>query len=98
MEEYQILCCTFETIPYAIRNDYRGIVVASVIKLCDVYGVGGNRGETEKVRAWKLFLLLPRMLFYKSKRGGKSGDRALKTRIRLFDEGKWDVLLAAGRL
>jgi len=43
--------------------------------------------------AWKLFLLLPRLLLHSTRRGGDAGARDLRRRISLFDAGQWDQLL-----
>ena len=63
--------------------------------LASVYVKTSGLDHPDRVRAWKLFCLLPRMLLCKNKRGGKSGTRELRARITLFNAGKWDVLLRA---
>ena len=42
-----------------------------------------------EVRAWKLFLLLPRMLLFPPARGGKVSKGHLMERLDLFSTGQW---------
>ena len=49
------------------------------------------------VRAWKLLLLLPRILLHTAQRGGEAGERELHKRIELFDDGQWAELLRRSR-
>ena len=46
-------------------------------------------------RAWKLFLLLPRMLLWRHPRGGLVPKRHLESRLRLLVAGEWDRVVAA---
>ena len=54
---------------------------------------GSDSADYLEERAWKLFILLPRLLLFKTSRGGKAGERNLRDRITLFDTGQWDILL-----
>ena len=45
----------------------------------------------------KIFLLLPRLLLFRNKRGGDVGERDLKRRMSLLDQGDWTRLLADSR-
>ena len=47
-------------------------------------------------RAWKLFLLLPRMLLWRHPRGGLVPKRHLESRLRLLVAGEWTELLQQG--
>ena len=49
--------------------------------------------EVRRVRAWKLFLLLPRMLLFCSGRGGMIPKKKLQERFLLFAQGEWLKLL-----
>ena len=57
-----------------------------------------ERGRAEvdnnrSVRAWKLFLLLPRLLLFRSCRGGTIPKKKLQDRFSLFARGEWLQLL-----
>ena len=47
-----------------------------------------------EVRAWKLFLLFPRMLLFRPARGGKVSKGHLMERLDLFSSGQWAQLIA----
>ena len=49
------------------------------------------------INAWKLFVLLLRLLLHKARRGGEAGQRAFHTRIGVFDRGDWLALLNDAR-
>ena len=40
--------------------------------------------------AWRLFILAPHMLLFKTSRGGECGKRNLQQRVRLYELGEWD--------
>ena len=49
--------------------------------------------EVRRVRAWKLFLLLPRMLLFCPGRGGMIPKKKLQERFLLIAQGEWLKLL-----
>ena len=49
--------------------------------------------ETREVRAWKLFLLISRMLLLRPPRGGLVPRKRLEERFRSFEAGKWESLV-----
>ena len=53
--------------------------------------------EVSCEQAWKLLILLPRMLLFKTKRGGSAGERDLRRRVAMFDGGQWAQLLDESR-
>ena len=53
--------------------------------------------EGDCIRAWILFLLLPRMLLHPMLHGGQARDRDLSRRSVLFDAGEWGQLLERAR-
>ena len=53
--------------------------------------------ERDCIRAWRLLLLLPRLLLHPAGRGGESGRKILQGRIRKFDAGNWSELLESSR-
>jgi len=84
---------TLEEVPLAIRSHFKRIQSAVWRNLVNSYRLAEDRNDNTRIRAWKLFTLLSRMLLFRLKRGGAKGTDELQQRIRLFDEGKWDVLL-----
>ena len=56
-----------------------------------------REGHHGQVRAWKLFLLLPRILLFRPPRGGFVQKSRLFERFQLFSAGRWVVLLEASR-
>ena len=53
--------------------------------------------EVRRTRAWKLFLLLPRMLLHKPPRGGLVPRQQLEERFAAFAVGRWAELFRASR-
>ena len=51
------------------------------------------QSEIRAVRAWKLLLLLPRMLLFRPTRGGLVSRKQLEARVRRFQAGHWISLL-----
>ena len=47
-------------------------------------------------RGWKLFMLLPRLLF-RPRRGGKVSKKTLEERFHMFQDGRWLELLGISR-
>ena len=56
-----------------------------------------GRDETRRCRAWKLFLLIPRMLLFRPARGGLLPRGQLEERFNQFMSGQWTQLLIASR-
>ena len=48
-------------------------------------------------RAWKLFVLAPRLLLHRPREPGTVGRETLLQRSRDFLAGRWDTLLSAAR-
>lgn len=89
-QEFTIHVATLRNVPQCIRDHYGRIQTQILENICSSY----ERNLDDQLElAWKLFLLLPRLLLYPSQRGGTAGTRNLKARIQLFDEGRWDLLL-----
>ena len=49
--------------------------------------------ESRQERAWKLFMLLPRLLLHRPSRGGLVKKSKLRERFAQFASGRWDSLL-----
>ena len=74
------------SVPQVMKGAYTAamrISVEEVLRSKRVHDV-----EVE-VRAWKLFLLLPRMLLFRPARGGKVSKGHLMERLDLFSSGQW---------
>ena len=84
---------TLRTVPLTIRGDYARIQTQVLAHLRNACYDEGQTNLVERVQAWTLFLLLPRLLLHRTARGGAGGARELRRRVRLFDEGQWNVLL-----
>ena len=54
-----------------------------------------RRNDLQQVRAWKLLLLLPRMLLHRPPRGGQISKDKLIARFDEFAAGQWQELLRA---
>ena len=55
---------------------------------------GRSRSDTlQEERGWKLFLLVPRLLFFRPGRGGIVPKRKLEERVNQFAAGEWLSLL-----
>ena len=55
------------------------------------------QSEARKSRAWKLFVLLPSMLSFKSPRGGLVAKSKMVERFKFFSDGRWEDLLLLSR-
>ena len=55
------------------------------------------QSEARKSRAWKLFVLLPRMLLFKPPRGGLVAKSKMVERFKFFSDGRWEDLLLLSR-
>ena len=56
-----------------------------------------GRDDRRRCRAWKLLLLLPRLLLFKPARGGLLPKRQLQERFDQFMRGQWTQLLISSR-
>ena len=95
--EYKQHCNTLKTMLYAIRHDYTRILSSVVHNLDFTYRTTDERDHPHRERAWKLFCMLSRLLLFPLQRGGRAGNKELKERVRLFDDGQWGELLTASR-
>ncbi|CAE7726789.1 RE1 [Symbiodinium sp. CCMP2592] len=71
-----------------------GVRQALVIALEAIRAAQEGRDEAARVRAWKLFLLLPRLLLARSAHSGSEGRAALVHRIELFRQSRFEALHA----
>ena len=77
-------------VPAVIRGAFRAAVRVALQEI--VSGEEANN-NLRIVRAWKLFLLLPRMLLLKPARGRAVPKRKLEGRFKQFQDGEWLSLL-----
>ena len=78
--------------PVFLRGAYQGAVRLGMQEV-----LSQTRSEVSRVRAWKLFLLLPRILLFRSGRGGLIPKNKLRERFALFADGQWITLLRQGQ-
>ena len=82
---------TLQTVPRFLITGVRQALVAA---LGAIRAAREGRDEAARVRAWKLFLLLPRLLLARSAQIGADGRAAFMRRIELFRQGRVDELHA----
>ena len=96
-DEFRMRVTTLRAVPKPIRSAYARIQAQALAHMERMCAQVPDRDAPERVEAWTLFLMLPRLLLHRVGRGGKNGARELQRRISLFDGGQWDVLLDACR-
>ena len=79
------------SVPVVIKGAYTAAMRMSMEEMLRSKRVHDVESEQ---RAWKLFLLLPRMLLYRPTRGGKVSKGHLMERLELITNGQWDQLIA----
>ena len=77
--------------PKFLRGAYRSALRVALTEADLGYAAGDDARVS---RAWKLFLLLPRMLLHKPVRGGLVPKKKLKER---FTQGRWEDLIFASQ-
>ena len=85
---------TMQSVPVFLRSGVRQAFVLALLVLREAYTRGTAPQQT---RAWKLFLLAPRLLLHRPREPGTVGREALLQRSRDFLAGRWDTLLSATR-
>ena len=91
--EFRTRVRMLRSVPNVIRGDYARIQSQA---LAHIYRHRAAEPHLQ-VSAWKLLLLLPRMLLQPVGRGGEAGQRILRQRIVMFDQGQWQSLLNNAR-
>ena len=95
--EFQVSVSPLEDVPISIRSEYKRIQALVFHNVVHKYHNTADRNDPDRLRSWKFFCLLSRMLLYRMKRGGQDGNKELQQRIINFNLGRWDVLLQASR-
>ncbi len=94
-EEWKHSCATVREVPEFIA---RQVQEAFYIATSRIRNMHSQNKEVELERAWKLFLLLPRMLLSRTKVKGEEGKSEFLARVRLFHRGEWVKLVQQARL
>ena len=78
--------------PKFLRGAYRFAIRVALTEADQGIAAGD---EVRLCRAWKLLLLLPRMLLHRPARAGLIPKEKLKERFNFFSQGRWEDLLGA---
>ena len=85
---------TMQSVPVFLRSGGRQAFVLALLALREAYTRGTAPQQT---RAWKLFLLAPRLLLHRPREPGTVGREALLQRSPEFLAGRWETLLSASQ-
>ncbi|CAE7289458.1 unnamed protein product [Symbiodinium sp. CCMP2592] len=85
---------TMQSVPAFLRAGVRQAFVFALRALREAYTRGAALQQT---RAWKLFLLSPRLLLHRAREPGTVGREALLQRTRDFLAGRWEAACARRR-
>ena len=78
------------SVPTFLKGAFRGALVLAMDEaLAGLAALDEPRHE----RAWKLFMLLPRLLLHRPSRGGLVKKSKLRERFAQFASGQWDSLV-----
>ena len=77
-----------KNVPQFLRGSFRNAMRVAMDEAI-------QENEVRRTRGWKLFLLLPRMLLHRSRRGGNISKSKLVQRFDDFCGGQWAGLLSA---
>ena len=78
------------TVPLFLRGAFSG---ALRLVLQQIISGGAAHNPVLTSRAWKLFMLVPRLLLFRHRRGRYVPKEQLQDRFRQFERGKWLQLL-----
>ena len=84
--EFQVRLPTLQSVPRFLTPGVRRAFLAALTAIADA------RSPSGCLRAWKLFLLLPRLLLTRSDAIGAQGRAELLHRLELFWRGSWAEL------
>ena len=80
------------TVPLFLKGAFRG---ALRVAFEEAQCARDNNDDARNCRAWKLFMLLPRMLLSRPPRGGQVPKKFLEERFQMFSVGRWAELVRA---
>ena len=95
-EELRNPAPTLQDVPPFMRAAVRHALTSALTRLRAAHAAGQGTGPNAS-RAWKLFLLAPRMLLARPEQQGLQGQATLLARAAVFRRGEWRQLLAAAR-
>ena len=87
---------TLQDVPPFMRAALRGALMHALARL-HAETERDSHDEAARSRAWKLFLLAPRMLLARPKQRGAQGRAELLGRAEAFQRGAWQSLLQSAR-
>ena len=82
------------SVPHFLKGAFRGAIRVALQGILRGYELQSGLRIT---RGWKLFMLLPRLLLFRPRRGGKVSKKTLEERFQMFQEGRWLELLGISR-
>ena len=83
------------SIPRIMKGAYRS---AMRVALQEAVQARTEGSELNLIRAWKMFLLLPRMLLHRPTRGGMVPKQKLVERLSMFQSGQWSQFVEISAL
>ena len=92
--EFRSRGCLMRVVPKVMRGAFRTALRLSFKEAAEARAAGNVKQE---IRAWKLFMLVPRMLLTKTPRGGAVSKAKLAERCDAFARGDWMLLVKASR-
>ena len=93
-EEWKHRCATIREVPEFFSSQLREAFSIATARIREMHA---KKKEAELERAWKLFLLLPRMLLSRTKYQGEDGKAEFFSRFRAFKRGDWVTLVLHAR-
>ena len=90
-DTFMVRSHVMKSVPGFLKGPYQSAMRLAMREASTAFS---NRNELQSVRAWKLFLLLPRMLLWKPSRGGLVPKGKLQERFAAFARGDWGSLLS----
>ena len=92
--EFATRACVMKSLPAFLKGQYRA---AMRFALSKADWARDAQDERATVKAWKLFLLFPRLLLHKQPRGGHVPKSRSKDRFTDFARSSWGHLLTQSR-
>jgi hypothetical protein len=93
-EEWKNPCATVREVPEFFSKQLQEAFHVATARIREMHG---KKKDIELERAWKLFLLLPRMLLSRTKQKGEDGKAEFFSRFRSFQRGDWLKLVQQAR-
>ena len=94
-DEWKHSCATVREVPEFFSRQVQEAFHVATSRIREMHG---KKKDLELERAWKLFLLLPRMLLSRTKHKGEEGKSEFFSRFRAFQRGDWVRLVQQARL